>query len=47
MITSYYIYDNNVMHTYIGDLKHVTISDVFSDEEAESLIDELNSEYIK
>ena len=43
-ITSYYIDDNNVLHTYIGDIKHVTISEVFSEEQAESIIDELNSE---
>ena len=27
-ITSYYIDDKNTMHTYIGDLKHITISSV-------------------
>ena len=30
-ITSYYIDDNNTLHTYIGDLKHITISDVKTD----------------
>ena len=43
-ITGYYIDENNTMHTYCGDLKHVTISDVMSDDEAEALIDELNEE---
>jgi hypothetical protein len=43
-ITSYYIDENNTMHTYCGDLKHVTISDVMSEDEAEALIDELNEE---
>jgi hypothetical protein len=43
-ITSYYIDENNTMHTYCGNLKHVTISDVMSEDEAEALIDELNEE---
>ena len=43
-ITSYYIDENNVLHTWIGDKKHVTISDVKTKEEAEELIDELNAE---
>jgi hypothetical protein len=43
-ITSYYIDENNTMHTYCGDLKHITISDVMSEEEAEELIYELNDE---
>lgn len=45
-ITSYYIDENNTLHTYIGELKHVTISDVFSDDEAEGIVDELNKELI-
>lgn len=44
-ITSYYIDDNNVMHTYCGDMEHITICEVYSDEEAERLIDEEN-EYL-
>ena len=43
-ITSYTIDDNNVMHTYIGDLKHVTVNDVTSDEQAERLCNELDAE---
>jgi hypothetical protein len=43
-ITSYYIDDNNTMHTFCGMLEHITISDVMSDDEAEALIDELNEE---
>lgn len=43
-ITSYNIDDDNVLHTWIGDVKHVTISDVMSDEQAQELIDELNDE---
>lgn len=42
MITSYYIDDNNVLHTYIGEAAHVTISDVMSDQQANQIIDELN-----
>lgn len=41
-ITSYYIDDNDTLHTYIGETKHVTISCVTSDEMAEELIDEIN-----
>lgn len=41
-ITSYYIDDNNVMHTYCGDMEHITISGVYTDEQAERLIDEEN-----
>lgn len=43
-ITSYYIDEKNVMHTFCGMLEHITISDVMSDDEAEALIDELNEE---
>lgn len=43
-ITSYYIDDNNTMHTFCGMLKHITISDVMSEEEAEAFIDEYNEE---
>ena len=41
-ITTYYIDDNNTMHTYIGDKKHITISGVENDTQAEELINELN-----
>tara|TARA_R100000781_G_scaffold86768_1_gene53416 strand:+ start:447 stop:593 length:147 start_codon:yes stop_codon:yes gene_type:complete len=41
-ITTYYIDDNNTMHTYIGDKKHITISGVENDNQAERLINELN-----
>ena len=43
-ITSYFIDDNDVMHTYCGELKHITMSDVKNDEQAEKIINELNSE---
>ena len=43
-ITSYYIDDKNTMHTYIGDLKHITISSVKNDKQANELINELNNE---
>lgn len=41
-ITSYYIDKNNTMHTYCDKLKHITISHVESDEQAQQLIDDLN-----
>ena len=43
-ITSYYIDDNKTLHTYIGSLKHVTISDVRNDKQAKRLIKELDAE---
>ena len=43
-ITSYFIDENNVLHTFIGELKHITISDVFTDEQAEELINELDNQ---
>jgi hypothetical protein len=43
-ITSYYIDKENTLHTWMGQVKHVTISDVTSDEQAEELIEELNAE---
>jgi hypothetical protein len=42
LISSWYIDDNHVLHTYIGDKEHVSFSDVHSDEEAEHLIEEEN-----
>lgn len=45
-ITSYYLDEHNVLHTYIGVLKHVTISDVYTDEQAQNIIEELNKELI-
>ena len=46
-ITSYYIDNNNVLHTYCGDYKHITISDVISDKSAKELIEELNKKEAK
>ena len=46
-ITSYYIDDENTMHTYIGDLKHITISSVKNDKQAKELIKELNNDLNK
>ena len=40
-ITSYYIDDSNTMHTYSGNYKHITISDVKNEKIAEKLIKEL------
>ena len=42
-IDSYHIDGRNVLHTFIGDKAHVTISDVLSDEQANQIIDELNN----
>ena len=43
IITSYFIDDNSTLHTFIGDLKHITFSNVDSISEAELLIEEENS----
>lgn len=43
-ITSYYIDDNYVLHTYIGDEKHYTFSNVFDDDQAEELINQINNQ---
>ena len=43
-ITSYSIDDNGTLHTFIGDLKHITFSNVDSIFEAELLIEEENME---
>lgn len=42
-ITSYFIDNNSTLHTFIGDLKHITFSNVDSISEAELLIEEENS----
>ena len=39
-ITSYYIDDKNTLHTYINEKKHITISNVKNDKDAERLIKE-------
>mgnify|MGYP003115344113 CR=1 FL=1 len=41
-ITSYYIDDKDTMHTYVGDSKHITISSVKNDKQANQIIKELN-----
>ena len=43
-IDNYYIDENNVLHTFIGDLKHITFEDVLSNEQAECIIADLNGE---
>jgi hypothetical protein len=43
-IDNYYIDENNVLHTFIGDLKHITFEDVTSNEQAECIIADLNGE---
>ena len=42
IITSYFIDDNSTLHTFIGDLKHITFSNVDSISEAELLIEDYN-----
>ena len=44
-ITSYNIDDNGTLHTFIGDLKHITFSNVDSIFEAEILIEEENMKF--
>ena len=41
-ITSYYIDDKSTLHTYINAKKHITISNVKNDKDAERLIKEEN-----
>ena len=43
-ITSYYIDDNYVLHTYIGNEKHITISNVFNEDQAEELVKRLDNQ---
>ena len=43
-VTSYYIDDHKTLHTYIGESKHITISNVTSDKQAMKLIAEIESE---
>jgi hypothetical protein len=43
-IDSYYIDESNVLHTFVGDLKHITFEDITSNEQAESIISDLNGE---
>tara|TARA_R100000734_G_C3227992_1_gene37061 strand:- start:10 stop:204 length:195 start_codon:yes stop_codon:yes gene_type:complete len=43
MITSYYIDDNKTLHTFIGDVKHVTFSNVDNLLQAKELIKEENT----
>ena len=42
MIDSYYIDDNKILHTFIGDVKHVTFSNVDNLLQAKELIKEEN-----
>ena len=43
-ITSYNIDNDNVLHTWINNLKHVTITNVKSDKQANRIINELDKE---
>jgi hypothetical protein len=46
MITSYYIdKEENELYTFIGNYKHVVVSDVYTKEQANKLIRELNDGY--
>tara|TARA_X000001382_G_scaffold93690_2_gene68247 strand:+ start:1520 stop:1711 length:192 start_codon:yes stop_codon:yes gene_type:complete len=37
-ITNYHIDDNRVLHTFVGDTKHITFSNVDSDFQARELV---------
>jgi hypothetical protein len=41
-ITNYYIDGKNVLHTFIGNLKHITFKNVYSEDQAKKLIAEEN-----
>jgi len=43
-VDSYYIDENNNLHTYIKEKKHFIISNVKTDEKANEIIKELNDE---
>lgn len=43
MITSYYIDENKTLHTFIGELKHLTFENVQTEEQAEEIINQINS----
>ena len=43
LIDSYYIDDKHILHTFIGKAEHVTFTGVYSDDEADFLIDEENA----
>jgi len=42
IITDYFIDDDNTLHTFVGDKKHVTFSDIDSLHQAETLIYDYN-----
>jgi len=44
IIDSYYIDMNDVLHTFINESAHVTITGVKTDEQAKEVIEELNLE---
>jgi hypothetical protein len=44
MIDRYYIDENSVLHTFIGDEKYITFDYITSDEQAQTIIDGLNGE---
>lgn len=43
-ITSYHIDEDKTLHTFVGEIKHVTFSEVNNDDEAQTLIDEENAQ---
>jgi hypothetical protein len=46
MITSYYIdKEENELYTFIGNYKHVVVSDIYTEDQADKLIRELNGGY--
>lgn len=42
MVTSYYIDENKILHTFIGELKHLTFENVQTEEQAEEIINQIN-----
>ena len=44
MIDRFYIDENNVLHTFIGNEKYITFEFISSDEQAQNIIDGLNGE---
>ena len=46
MITSYFIDNEGTLHTFIGEQKHITFSNVDSIFQAEMLIEEENRELL-
>ena len=44
MIDSFYIDENNILHTFVNGEKYITFENITSDEQAQTIIDGLNGE---